>query len=623
MKQGNDKKEKIPFIKAFKMNWRAFGIVYKQRPQMIVSRLIASVWDALTPYATIWLSARVIDELAGQRDAEKLKFLVILTLTVTAVSVLISAFIRKWRDVQNVAVWFEVDRIYIEKKASLDYADLDNPKTHQLIAAIEMNRRFHGGGLYATVGYFETFFAQIASILGGIALTVSLFVSKAADLSAVPVANSPWIAVAAALAMTATVVLSSLFSNKVGKIYADNANVHVLGNRFFGHYGWMGWDDEAAADIRMYEQYKFCGKYITNKESTFESKGIYAKLAKYPAGVYAAVSAGLSGIFSGAVNAFICVKALAGAFGVGMVTQYTASTMKVFNGLSSLIQLYGQIKHNAPYLKLEFQLLDMKNTMQSGQREVNEKEAGDIEFSNVSFKYPGTDEFVLKNVSLKFKAGSRLAAVGMNGSGKTTFIKLLCRLYDPTEGEILYNGVNIREYKYDEYLKMFAVVFQDFYITSFKLGENVSAGPIKDPGKVEKCLSEAGFSDKLAEYKDGIDTYIGKEYGWEGVNVSGGEAQKIAIARALYKEAPFIILDEPTASLDPLAEAEIYSKFNGIASGRSAIYISHRLSSCKFCDVIAVFHEGRIVQFGSHESLLADDRGKYHELWYAQAQYYN
>jgi ATP-binding cassette subfamily B protein len=298
--------------------------------------------------------------------------------------------------------------------------------------------------------------------------------------------------------------------------------------------------------------------------------------------------------------------------------------MRVFSGIGMLIEFYGDIKNNAAYLKLDFQLIDMKSSLQKGTRGVEppRKESGGIEFKNVSFKYPGTDDYVLKNVSIKFRPGSRLAAVGMNGSGKTTFIKLLCRLYDPTEGEILYNGVNIKEYDYGEYMRMFAVVFQDFYITKFKLGENVSSGPITDREKVEKCLESAGFADKLAEYEKGIDTYMGKIYDPDGVECSGGEAQKIAIARALYKDAPFIILDEPTASLDPIAEADIYSKFNDIAKGKSAIYISHRLSSCKFCDEIAVFHEGQIIQHGSHDELLSDEDGKYRQLWYAQAQYY-
>ena len=245
----------------------------------------------------------------------------------------------------------------------------------------------------------------------------------------------------------------------------------------------------------------------------------------------------------------------------------------------------------------------------------------EVEFRDVSFRYPDTDQWVLRHVNIKFRVGSRLAVVGMNGSGKTSFIKLLCRLYDPTEGEILLNGINIRKYRYDEYIRIFSVVFQDFKLLALPLGENVAGSAEYDRERVKKCLSDAGFTQRLESLPKGLDTYLYKDLKEEGVDISGGEAQKIAIARALYKDAPFIILDEPTAALDPIAEAEIYSRFNDIMTDKTAIYISHRLSSCKFCDEIAVFHEGEIVQKGTHDQLVADTTGKYYELWNAQAQY--
>lgn len=246
----------------------------------------------------------------------------------------------------------------------------------------------------------------------------------------------------------------------------------------------------------------------------------------------------------------------------------------------------------------------------------------EVEFKNVSFKYPGSEIWALKNVSMKFKVGSRLAIVGENGSGKTTFIKLLCRLYDPQEGEILLNGINIRKYNYRDYMNIFSVVFQDFQLISQPLGNNVAGSTNYDEEKVRKALIDAGFGERLETMPEGLNTQLYKDFTENGVEISGGEAQKIAIARALYKDAPFIILDEPTAALDPIAEAEIYAKFNDIAGDKTAIYISHRLSSCKFCDEIMVFHEGSVIQQGTHEMLVAEENGKYYELWHAQAQYY-
>ena len=248
----------------------------------------------------------------------------------------------------------------------------------------------------------------------------------------------------------------------------------------------------------------------------------------------------------------------------------------------------------------------------------------------MSFKYPRTDNYALRHVNMRFKIGDKLAIVGENGSGKTTFIKLLCRLYDPTEGKILLNGIDITRYRYNEYMALFSVVFQDYTLFDFSIGDNVAASMQYDEEKVRDCLIRAGMGEKLssldmdakAKGKNALDFSIGRSYDSEGIDISGGERQKIALARVLYKDAPFVILDEPTAALDPIAEAAVYEDFNKITEDKTAVFISHRLSSCRFCDTIAVFDKGQLVQKGSHDSLVAVADGKYAELWSAQAQYY-
>lgn len=244
-----------------------------------------------------------------------------------------------------------------------------------------------------------------------------------------------------------------------------------------------------------------------------------------------------------------------------------------------------------------------------------------LELRDVSFRYPNTETWALRHVNMKFQVGSRLAVVGENGSGKTTFIKLLCRLYDPTQGEILLNGIDIRKYSYRQYIDLFSVVFQDFQLLAFPLGQNVAAAVEVDKGRAARCLEMAGFGKRLAALPQGLETPLYKEFDESGVQVSGGEAQKIALGRALYKDAPFVVLDEPTAALDPVAEMEVYENFDKIVGDKTAVYISHRLSSCRFCDDIAVFDHGHIVQQGSHDALV-EAPGKYQELWHAQAQYY-
>ena len=244
-----------------------------------------------------------------------------------------------------------------------------------------------------------------------------------------------------------------------------------------------------------------------------------------------------------------------------------------------------------------------------------------VEFDHVSFKYPGSEVYVIRDLSLKFEIGEKMAIVGRNGSGKTTFIKLLCRLYDVTEGCIKVNGIDIRKYDYAEYCDLFAVVFQDFQVFAFPLGENVAAGSDVDRERAVDALERAGVRERYRTLTDGLGTSVGKEFEENGVTFSGGEKQKIAIARAIYKNAPFVIMDEPTAALDPESECEVYAGFDKMVGNKTAIYISHRLASCRFCGDILVFDRGAVVQRGRHEELERQE-GLYRELWNAQAQYY-
>ena len=397
----------------------------------------------------------------------------------------------------------------------------------------------------------------------------------------------------------------------------------TFGNRLFGFFGFIGIHKGRGVDIRMYNQQELVSAYWSGN-TAFGALGPIARVVRSKMGIYSGLGTAITVLITGFVYVFTCLKAWAGAFDIGSITQYVGAATAMAGSIFELTALLGILKANTPYLEKTFEFLDIPNAMYQGSL-TTEKRADrqyEVEFKNVSFKYPGAETYALKNVSMKFKVGKRLAIVGENGSGKTTFIKLLCRLYDPQEGQILLNGIDIRKYNYRDYMDVFSIVFQDFQLISQPLGANVAGNSAYDEAKVRKALIDAGFGERLETMPDGLNTQLYKDFTENGIEVSGGEAQKIAIARALYKDAPFIILDEPTAALDPIAEAEIYSKFNDISGDKTAIYISHRLSSCKFCDEIAVFHEGGVIQQGTHDGLLADTAGKYHELWHAQAQYY-
>ena len=247
----------------------------------------------------------------------------------------------------------------------------------------------------------------------------------------------------------------------------------------------------------------------------------------------------------------------------------------------------------------------------------------EINFENVSFKYSGAERYALKNLNISLNPGEKLAIVGLNGAGKSTFVKLLCRLYEPTEGRILLNGKDIREYDVDEYRKLISPVFQDEETYAYSLAQNVSLKTKEktDYKKAEEKIREADLGEKLDELPKGIETVLYKYLSDDGIDLSGGQKAKLMLARALYKNAPVIILDEPTAALDAIAEEKSYLNFNKLAAGRTTVYISHRLSSTRFCDKVAMSEDGKLIEYGTHEELLKM-KGRYSEIFEVQAQYY-
>ena len=514
--------------------------------------------------------------------------------------------------------------LFSRKMFSLDFADMDKQETHDLRAQIRQNENWSSWGMMRVPEAYEYGLKSIIGILSGIALTVTLFTSPVPETAgSLTFLNNPIFIVILAAVMVLVSILAGRFNTKSISYWSKAAEEATMGNRLFSFFGFIGIQKGRNADIRMYNQQDIVSAYWDGN-SAFGASGKLGKIAMGPLGIYSGLGTGIVVLITGFMYVFTCLKAWAGAFDIGSITQYVGAATAMAGSIFELTALLGILKTNTEYLDTTFEFLDIPNAMYQGSltTEKRSDRQYEVEFKNVSFKYPGSENWALKNVSMKFKVGKRLAIVGENGSGKTTFIKLLCRLYDPQEGQILLNGIDIRKYNYRDYMDVFAIVFQDFQLISQPLGANVAGSSTYDEAKVRKALMDAGFGDRLETMPDGLGTQLYKDFTEDGVEVSGGEAQKIAIARALYKDAPFIILDEPTAALDPIAEAEIYSKFNDISGDKTAIYISHRLSSCKFCDEIAVFHDGGVIQQGTHDGLLADTTGKYHELWHAQAQYY-
>lgn len=325
-----------------------------------------------------------------------------------------------------------------------------------------------------------------------------------------------------------------------------------------------------------------------------------------------------------AIYGYMTYKVFKGTIGIGSFTMYAAAANNFSTTISSFILNFIELRQGCKYLEPYMQLEEIKSSSIQGNRNIEDIDKCKIEFRNVSFKYPRSKDYTLKNISIIIESGEKLSVVGLNGAGKTTFIKLLTRLYEPTEGEILLNEININEYSNEEYMKLLSVVFQDFKLMAFSVKENIALNNYKGSKDedIENALIESGLEKDILKLPKGMDTHIYKTFEEDGIEFSGGQAQKLAISRSVYKDSPIVVLDEPTAALDPIAEFEIYSKFNELIGGKTAIYISHRLSSCKFCDKVAVFHNGEIIQHGTHDELINEKDSEYETMYVTQAQYY-
>ncbi|MEL3906353.1 MAG: ABC transporter ATP-binding protein [Treponema sp.] len=606
---------------------RGFALYLHKDPRLLAAILCEKVCSGILPFIGIYFSARIINELLLVYDGTKqahtsLVPLIILSLAVTAGTMLTASVIRRWKNYEYTGSWFKTNAFYMEKWLKTDFQNRESTGLNELYTKIQQNNQWGAWGLNHLLWLYENACGHIVALIASIGLTLTLFTAQV-QTEALLFLNSPvFIAVLAAV-LIALPMLSARLGIKSDSYWTKADEQARHGNRVFGFVMNLIFSKQRAMDVRLYEQYAFA-ETVASLNTTFTTKGILAAYARKQMGFYGALSQCAESALMIFIYIFVGLKAFGGAFPAGQVMQYIASITALSSALAGIFELIGKAKINASFLQDTFDFLDTPDTMQKGKRPLVLRPDGHniIEFKNVSFTYPGSETPALQNLTFTLSPNERLAIVGKNGSGKTTFIKLLCRLYDPDEGEIFFNGVNITEYDYRSYLAAFSVVFQDFKLLAFSLAQNIAAGEHYDKARVKEVLAQTDFNLNPDTFTAGENTYLYKDFEKTGVTVSGGEAQKIAIARALYKNAPYIILDEPTAALDPLTEQEIYAHFNGMVKNRTAVYISHRLSSCRFCSTILVFDQGRIVQQGTHETLVTDSDGLYHKLWNAQAQYY-
>lgn len=596
--------------------------VHKLQPWVIPMTILDAIFKSLAPFVNIYMSAKIIDELLGAKDIDRLIFLVGITIGLNLAIHLLSTGLDHILTILRSIMGQNQDMALNEKIINMDYEHVENTETHTLRTKIQEAENQSGGGIYSLIRYLGLLTKSFVTVFVSIILIFEMFRTNAS----LSIQNNFIDSSIFNILFLLVLIIGTMYNMRLKEVadrkYFNSMNGIIDYNRMAFFYFEQIYDYNAGKGIRLYNQKTLFNNAFNGLIDGFTNliNEILSNNMKY-----SGANGFISALLSGLVYIFVGVKALVGHITIGNVVKYAGTINQFMNSSSMLLMTIVGLKTNNQYLQLYLDFLNIEGEKYKGTLPIEKRDDDEyeIEFKNVSFKYPGTDNYVLKNISMKLNIGERLAIVGMNGSGKTTFIKLLCRLYDPNEGEILLNGIDIKKYDYDEYLNLFSIVFQDFKLFSFSLGQNVAASVDYDENEVEEILKKSGLGERLANMPKGVHTPLYKDFDEEGVEISGGEAQKIALARALYRNAPIIILDEPTSALDPIAEFEIYSKFNEIVGTKTAFYISHRLSSCRFCDEIAVFHEGRIVQKGNHDELVKDIDGKYFELWNSQAQYYN
>lgn len=605
------------FLENINLIKRALSIISELTPHRLTINVIKAIIDALTPYIAIFMSALIIDELTGGRNLSVLIQYVLITTGGTLFFHIISAILQQKIAISNGVFHQEYKRYLNNIKLNLDYDKMEEPKYNELHSRIVGSMFMTNRGITSVTQLITSLVTSSIACIIAVLIIARVFLKTSGEANPL---SSLGIGLLYAIIVIGCIAITVRNSRKESKEEFGLCQ-NCATNRYidYYHFNYME-DDKAAKDIRIFHQRDLIIDEIRNKARK-PWMNILIKKSRLLQ-IYFGTNVIISTFIGGLTYIVIGLRALKGYISLGNVSQSYSSIVILISSIQNFFVSISQIISNNEYLKVLYEYIDLARVSSQGEIIPKGQSGWTIEFHNVSFKYPSSEEYALRNISFKISSNSQTAIVGVNGSGKTTMIKLLCGFYKPQKGYITLNGIKIQDYDRDAYLDLFSVVFQDFKIFAFPIGENVAASVEYDERKVWQALKTAGLDKKTQSLSNQLNHYIYKSVDMDGTDISGGEEQKLAIARAFYKDAPFIIFDEPTAALDPVAEAEIYTKFNQIVGDKAAVFISHRLSSCRFCEKIFVFDKGKIVQKGTHDELLQNNNGKYFELWNAQAQYY-
>ncbi len=614
--------KKLTFHEKRKIFGRALGDIRRFSPGFMTVMLFGGITDGVSTFIPIIMLGKIVDGFAADRDLNYILGLILAGVAATFLMRIPQYCLCCALHEKAVRIAYRSDMMIHEKILKMDYVKIENPKIHRQYDRVKTFATQYGnawgGGIYnEIVNRLQELFRGLTCVALSLAVTWELFTDAVREGGSYVLDYALLLLVVLIFAGQNILRSRNLVKEENVELSTETVKPNRIRNYFLDNY--CG-EYQAAKDIHMYGQRKF----ILKKTDLLFDMYHKAKFQKDKIAIRQGAIDGVCDVVrSVLIYGFVAGKALAGAISPGALVQDVQSFYQIQNGFHVMMEAAARLSSYMFPLKVIYDFIDMPDERYLGsipteKRDDNEYE---FEFHHVSFKYPSSKEYVLKDISLKWRVGEKMALVGANGSGKTTLIKLLCRLYDPTEGEITLNGINICKYSLEEYMDLFSVVFQDSKLFSFSMAWNVAASMEYDGARVTECVERCGLKERLQAMPQGIETCLYKDFDEKGVEISGGEAQKLELARAIYKGSPFVILDEPTAALDPVSENEIYIRFNEVVGTRTAIYISHRLSSCQFCDDIIVLDKGRLAERGSHEELVEMD-GIYARMWKAQAEYY-
>lgn len=593
-----------------------FLTMVSQGNHRVLFWLLGSAFAAATlPYLSLFFSARILNLLLAKSYRACLYTVVVFLLTQYGLG-LFEKICRQYLDGQKELCLARTEQKITAKALELEFEKFEKTETMDAIRRTNVSS-MGSGNVGDQLIVIHTLITSLLSVLYALFFLLRLFLLS--DSSRNNFFTSSFSMLALLLLCGVQLALSSRINRRSTqkKIELNQGNDHS--NSVANYLVNVMLEERRADDIHIGHLDHFLDVQFGKAMEHFLP--MYLDFARFSA-ITDGKNALLSLLSNFAAYLVIGARALYGVLPIGDVLLYAGSVTRAMSDLQTFLATGSEFDYINSYLSTYEDFIAQPSMAYDGTLPIEKRDDGQYEFAfhDVSFSYPGTNIPVLEHVTLSFAVGEKTALVGRNGAGKTTLIKLLCRLYEPTSGYITLNGIDIRKYSYKEYTQAFSVVFQDFHLFSLPLDENIAAGTEIDEAALQSSLAKVGLTECVQRLPQGTHTRLYNNNG-TGVDLSGGEAQRTAIARALYKDAPFVILDEPTAALDPIAEAEIYEQFSQMISGKTAVYISHRMSSCKFCDRIVVLDHGRIAEDGTHDTLLAN-HGIYANLYETQAQYY-